>query len=164
MVRCTSALHADIHSVYGCVLQTCMVAFSQLALCPSSSYSSTQVQTMLAEEGEALKQLAPLDCSLQNINQLRTANPAGTSSSYAAAGDSSSSEPGMGSSGSGGAGYTRSAGAGRAKPVQASYGQLMNMRAKELKRLLQEHGVDSSDCFEKEELVKRVLEKCTLAA
>jgi hypothetical protein len=40
----------------------------------------------------------------------------------------------------------------------------MSMRVKELKRLLQEHGVDSSDCFEKEELVKRVLERCTAAA
>lgn len=50
------------------------------------------------------------------------------------------------------------------KPVHASYGQLMGMRVRELKRLLQEHGVDSADCFEKEELVKRVLERCTLSA
>jgi hypothetical protein len=40
----------------------------------------------------------------------------------------------------------------------------MGMRVKELKRLLQEHGIDSSDCFEKEELVKRVLERCTVGA
>eukprot|EP00878_Enallax_costatus_P045239 GHUV01054292.1.p1 GENE.GHUV01054292.1~~GHUV01054292.1.p1 ORF type:complete len:150 (-),score=47.95 GHUV01054292.1:27-476(-) len=149
-------------------MQTCMVAFTQLACCPSSQYSSAQVQTLLAEEGEALKRLAPLDCSLQNIGQLRTVSAeaaAGTSSypqpgSYSSAGRGSSSS----TSGSSGNGYGRPASPGRAKLVQASYNQLMNMRVKELKRLLQEHGVDSSDCFEKEELVKRVLERCTLAA
>eukprot|EP00878_Enallax_costatus_P023282 GHUV01024754.1.p1 GENE.GHUV01024754.1~~GHUV01024754.1.p1 ORF type:complete len:450 (+),score=105.64 GHUV01024754.1:136-1350(+) len=150
------------------ITQTCMVAFTQLACCPSSQYSSAQVQTLLAEEGEALKRLAPLDCSLQNIGQLRTVSAeaaAGTSSypqpgSYSSAGRGSSSS----TSGSSGNGYGRPASPGRAKLVQASYNQLMNMRVKELKRLLQEHGVDSSDCFEKEELVKRVLERCTLAA
>jgi predicted HTH domain antitoxin len=45
--------------------------------------------------------------------------------------------------------------------VQASYHQLMAMRVGELKRLLQEHGVPSNDCYEKEELVRRVLERCT---
>lgn len=138
------------------LLQTCMVAFTQLALCPDAQYSSAQVQTLLAEEGEALKRLAPLDCNLQNIGQLRTATAAG---SYAqSAGGSSAAAARNGS------GYTCAASPGRAKPVQASYSQLMGMRVRELKRLLQEHGVDSSDCFEKEELVKRVLERCALAA
>lgn len=50
------------------------------------------------------------------------------------------------------------------KPVQASYEQLMGMRAGELKRLLQEHGVSHSDCFEKQELVVRILERCTAPA
>ena len=140
-----------------------MVAFTQLACCPSSQYSSTQVQSLLAEEGEALKRLAPLDCSLQNMGQLRTTSAGATpgTSSDTHAGNYSGAGRGSGSSGNG---YGRPASPGQAKPVQASYSQLMGMRVKELKRLLQEHGVDSSDCFEKEELVKRVLERCTLAA
>ncbi|WIA38246.1 hypothetical protein OEZ86_001587 [Tetradesmus obliquus] len=57
------------------IVQTCMVAFAQLALCPSTPYNKAQVQTLLAEESEALKRLAPLDYSFQNMNQLRTAAP-----------------------------------------------------------------------------------------
>jgi hypothetical protein len=137
------------------VLQTCMVAFAQLALCPSTPYNSAQVQTLLAEESEALKRLAPLDCSFQNMNQLRTAAPPPPPGSAAAAANGSSR-----------AGYSSSGSSSRQgpKPVQASYGQLMGMRVRELKRLLQEHGVDSADCFEKEALVRRVLERCTLSA
>jgi hypothetical protein len=136
-----------------------MVAFAQLALCPSTPYNSAQVQTLLAEESEALKRLAPLDCSFQNMNQLRTAAPPPPPGSGAAAAAAAN--------GSTRAGYSSSSSSSsRAapKPVQASYGQLMGMRVRELKRLLQEHGVDSADCFEKEELVKRVLERCTLSA
>lgn len=142
-----------------------MISFTQLAICPPQPYSSSQVQTLLAEEAVALQKLAALDSTLKNLSQLRTSSAgvgatAGTSGT--AAGSSSSrtyagSQPRQQ--------QTAGAGAGtRAKPVQASYGQLMAMRVKELKRLLQEHGVDSSDCFEKEELVKRVLERCTAAA
>lgn len=151
-----------------------MVAFAQLALCPTTPHSSAQVQTLLAEESEALKRLAPIDVSFKNMNQLRTAAP-GDSPSAAAGGGSfeyagSSTASGSSSSGSGTSWSGSSSGtagrsaAGRPKPVQANYSQLMGMRVKELKRLLQEHGVDSSDCFEKEELVKRVLQRCTLSA
>ncbi|GFR47543.1 hypothetical protein Agub_g9265 [Astrephomene gubernaculifera] len=38
--------------------------------------------------------------------------------------------------------------------------QLQGMRARELKALLQERGVECSDCFEKEDLVRRILERC----
>lgn len=148
-------------------MQTCMIAFTQLACCPSSQYSSAQVQTLLAAESEALKRLAALDYSLQNIGQLRTsaAEAAASTGSYAQAGSSNSAQQGRSStSRSSIRDDGRTASAERPKPVKASYGQLMGMRAKELKRLLQEHGVDSSDCFEKEELVNRVLERCTLAA
>uniref|UniRef100_A0A383VW28 ARMET C-terminal domain-containing protein n=1 Tax=Tetradesmus obliquus TaxID=3088 RepID=A0A383VW28_TETOB len=145
------------------ITQTCMVAFAQLALCPSTPYNSAQVQTLLAEESEALKRLAPLDCSFQNMNQLRTAAPPPSPGAAAASngGSSSSSTRACYSSA---AGSSSSSSRPGPKPVQASYGQLMGMRVRELKRLLQEHGVDSADCFEKEELVKRVLERCTLSA
>ena len=152
-------------------LQTAVISFTQLAICPPQPYSSSQVQTLLAEEAVALQKLAALDSTLKNLSQLRTssagvATTAGTSGTAAGSSSSSSrtyagSQPRQQQTAGAGAG----AGAGtRAKPVQASYGQLMAMRVKELKRLLQEHGVDSSDCFEKEELVKRVLERCTAAA
>lgn len=124
----------------------------QLAVCPPQPYSSSQVQTLLAEEANALQRLAPLDSSFKNFPQLRT------STAGAAAGTSSSSPPPPPPRSQPAAAAGSSV---RAKPVQASYGQLMGMRVKELKRLLQEHGVDSSDCFEKEELVKRVLDRCT---
>jgi hypothetical protein len=113
------------------------------------------VQTLLAEEASALQRVAPLDSSFKNFSQLRT------STAGAAAGTSSSPPPPPPRPQQAAASADGSA---RAKPVQASYGQLMGMRVKELKRLLQEHGIDSSDCFEKEELVKRVLERCTVGA
>lgn len=144
-----------------------MVAFTQLAICPPQPYSSSQVQTLLAEEVSTLQRLAPLDSSFKNLSQLRTSSVGGpaadTSAAYGSSSTSSSSrayggaQPRQQAAAAGG-------GAARAKPVQANYGQLMGMRVKELKRLLQEHGVDSSDCFEKEELVRRVLERCTTAA
>jgi hypothetical protein len=145
-----------------------MVAFAQLALCPSTPYNSAQVQTLLAEESEALKRLAPLDCSFQNMNQLRTAAPPPPPGSAAAGAsyNGSSSRASYSNASANGSSSSSSSSSGRQgpKPVQASYGQLMGMRVRELKRLLQEHGVDSADCFEKEELVKRVLERCTLSA
>lgn len=151
-----------------------MVAFAKLAVCPNQPYSSAQVQTLLAQEGDALAKLAPLQCSFSNFDQLRTS----TAGSAAAAAGSGSSSTGYASSTSPpppppprqqqqqqgattSAAGTSGSSSSRAKPVQASYSQLMGMRAKELKRLLQEHGVDSSDCFEKEDLVRRVLERCT---
>jgi hypothetical protein len=139
-----------------------MVAFAQLALCPNTPYNSAQVQTLLAEESEALSRLAPLDFSFQNMNQLRTAAPPPPPGSAAARNsDNGSSRASYGNAANGGSSSSSRQGP---KPVQASYGQLMGMRVRELKRLLQEHGVDSADCFEKEELVRRVMERCTLSA
>lgn len=146
------------------IVQTCMVAFAQLALCPSTPYNSAQVQTLLAEESEALKRLAPLDCSFQNMNQLRTAAPPPPPGAAAASNGGSSSSSSRACYSSAAGSSSSSSSRPGPKPVQASYGQLMGMRVRELKRLLQEHGVDSADCFEKEELVKRVLERCTLSA
>jgi hypothetical protein len=142
-------------------VQTAIVSFTQLAVCPQQAYSSSQVQTLLDEEAGALQRLAPLDSSFKNFSQLRTSAAGGNGSGSS----TSSSSRGF----EGGAAQQRqrqqqAAGGGtgqRAKPVQASYAQLMGMRVKELKRLLQEHNVDSSDCFEKEELVNRVLQRCT---
>ena len=42
-----------------------------------------------------------------------------------------------------------------------SYEQLMQLRAKELKQMLTERGVDASDCFEKEQLARRIMERCS---
>lgn len=141
-------------------LQTAVVSFTQLAVCPQQAYSSSQVQTLLAEEANALQRLAPIDSSFKNFSQLRTSSAAADGA--AAAGNGSS----RGFDGSAQRQQQAAGGAGggtgqRAKPVQASYAQLMGMRVKELKRLLQEHNIDSSDCFEKEELVNRVLQRCT---
>ncbi|GIL51174.1 hypothetical protein Vafri_7240 [Volvox africanus] len=41
-----------------------------------------------------------------------------------------------------------------------SYDELMRMRARELKAILVERRVDCSDCFEKGDLVKRIMDKC----
>ncbi len=41
-----------------------------------------------------------------------------------------------------------------------SYEQLMTLRAKELKAMLVDRGVDCSDCFEKADLARRILERC----
>lgn len=61
---------------------------------------------------------------------------------------------GAGSSGSGGGG-----GAAQSRSSW-SYEQLMGMRARELKAILVERGVDCSDCFEKQDLAKRIMERC----
>ncbi|KAG2436572.1 hypothetical protein HYH02_011509 [Chlamydomonas schloesseri] len=45
-------------------------------------------------------------------------------------------------------------------PVTQSYEQLMTLRAKELKAILVDRGVDCSDCFEKADLAKRIVERC----
>lgn len=37
----------------------------------------------------------------------------------------------------------------------------MLLRAKELKRMLQERGVECADCFEKEDLARRIVERCS---
>lgn len=148
-------------------LQTAIVSFTQLAVCPQQAYSSSQVQTLLAEEASALQRLAPIDSSFKNFSQLRTSSAAAGGAAAAGNGSSSSStSSSRGFDGSAQRHQQAAAGAGggtgqRAKPVQASYAQLMGMRVKELKRLLQEHNVDSSDCFEKVELVNRVLQRCT---
>lgn len=141
-----------------------MVAFTQLAICPPQPYSSSQVQTLLAEEASTLQRLAPLDSSFKNLSQLRTSSVGGPAATDGDAFGSSSSSWAYGAQQPRQQAAAAGGGASRAKPVQANYGQLMGMRVKELKRLLQEHGVDSSDCFEKEELVRRVLERCTIAA
>eukprot|EP00775_Hariotina_reticulata_P004918 gene4918-5161_t len=140
------------------ITQACMVAFTQLALCPTSRYSPLQVQTLLAEEAAGLQQLAPLDSSFKNMNQLRTCTPGTAAAADKPVSQYSRAGEGVSAGQSAAAGQSRQQ---RAKPVQASYSQLMTMRVRELKRLLQEHGVDSSDCFEKDELVRRVLQKCT---
>lgn len=137
------------------ITQTAIVSFTQLAVCPPQPYSSSQVQTLLAEEASALQRLAPLDSSFKNFSQLRTSSTGSNSSSSNTSSSYAGAPPKQ---------QAAASPSGRAKPVQASYGQLMAMRVKELKRLLQEHGVDSSDCYEKEELVKRILKRCTAPA
>lgn len=47
-----------------------------------------------------------------------------------------------------------------AAPITDSYEMLLRRRAKELKQMLVERGVDCSDCFEKEDLARRILERC----
>jgi hypothetical protein len=137
-------------------MQTAAVAFTQLAVCPDAPRNAGQVQSLLAEEGAALERLGPIACSFKNFTQLRSFTPPGyeqppqPQASYRPPRGARAAGPGA-----------AAAQASRAKPVQLSYSALMGMRAKELKRLLQEHGVDSSDCFEKQELVQRVLERCT---
>lgn len=44
--------------------------------------------------------------------------------------------------------------------MTSSYEDLMKMRAKALKALLVERGVDCSDCFEKADLARRIVERC----
>jgi hypothetical protein len=41
--------------------------------------------------------------------------------------------------------------------VPSSYEQLMGMRVRDLKAMLAERGVDGSDCFEKSDLVRKLL-------
>lgn len=49
-------------------------------------------------------------------------------------------------------------------PVVESYDQLLRLRAKELKAMLSARGVDCSDCFDKESLARRLVERCSAAA
>ncbi|GLC36869.1 hypothetical protein PLESTB_000183900 [Pleodorina starrii] len=67
---------------------------------------------------------------------------------------SSASETASASSGGGGG---RGAGGGRSRWRTE---ELMAMRARELKAILLERGVDCSDCFEKADLARRIVERC----
>jgi hypothetical protein len=49
-------------------------------------------------------------------------------------------------------------------PVSTSYDDLLLLRAKELKLMLNERGIDSSDCFEKSDLARRIIERCSPAS
>ncbi|KAG0024218.1 hypothetical protein BGZ81_007790 [Podila clonocystis] len=46
-------------------------------------------------------------------------------------------------------------------PVHKSHDELMHMHPHELLQILDERHVDHKGCFEKEELVKLILEKCS---
>eukprot|EP00879_Flechtneria_rotunda_P027797 GHRR01029796.1.p1 GENE.GHRR01029796.1~~GHRR01029796.1.p1 ORF type:complete len:271 (+),score=85.64 GHRR01029796.1:292-1104(+) len=145
------------------VTQASMVTFTQLAVCPAAAYTGSQIKGLLTLESQALSQLAPLDYALHNVERLQTAAAAYQAQTASTTGSNSSSQYRPYASSSSSKASSPGPSGNRPKPVQASYSQLMGMRVGELKRLLQEHGVESSDCFEKEELVKRVLQRCTLA-
>lgn len=59
--------------------------------------------------------------------------------------------------GGGGAGGDKKA----VPPVTKSYDELMQLSIKELKALLNERGVGHSDCLEKGDLARRVVERCS---
>jgi hypothetical protein len=44
--------------------------------------------------------------------------------------------------------------------VSTSYEELLALRASALKQMLKERGVACDDCFDKESLAKRVVERC----
>ncbi|KAG2495081.1 hypothetical protein HYH03_006692 [Edaphochlamys debaryana] len=77
-----------------------------------------------------------------------------SSSSYA------SSSGGRASSGSAAASSSSASASSGGGGSKYSYEQLMGMRAKELKAILVAARVDCSDCFEKEDLARRIMQRC----
>ncbi len=81
----------------------------------------------------------------------------------------SSGRAGQGASSSGrqqaaGGGGAAQGGGGAWEPVRQSYEELMRLRARELKAMLVERGVRCDDVFEKEDLARRLLERCGVAS
>lgn len=46
------------------------------------------------------------------------------------------------------------------RDVSLTYEELMGLRARELKAMLVERGIECGDCFEKEQLAARLVERC----
>jgi len=154
-----------------------MLAWMEEVVCPlcsrgpaSGTPGSTNPKSALESEASVIsKRLAPLGYSvLRNIPSPPAGYAAGGASSYASGsydgGGSSSSGSGRGSS-SGSSARTSSASPSSSSssslpPITESYEQLMTKRAKELKAMLVERGVPCADVFEKEQLARRLVERC----
>ena len=166
------------------------MAFGQCVVIRSSDIDVTQAKTLLDITSESIRALTPATSRFTNIQQLgrtgrgqqqqqwETAWAGAGAGGGAGAGsgatrydrsstNSSSSSSSSQSGGGEGSGWKQwsqqqqQTGGGAAGAAAAlSYEQLMGLRVRELKQMLQESGVDSSDCFEKEELARRVVERC----
>jgi len=173
-----------------CCPQTAMSAWAQLAVSPPPSLTLRQLSSELEGVSGLLRSLtpSPLVSSFSGLHTIPLGgdrgggpNTTGSAPSEVQSGGARYTQAGAGSqqNGSGGsyAGSTRrdgdgSAGAGaegaaasrgfRADPVRQSYEELMQLRVAELKSLLAERGMSSADCFEKSDLVRKLLEKCSV--
>jgi hypothetical protein len=173
---------SNIH--FNAVLQSALVAFGQCAVTRSSDLDVTQARTLLDITSESIRVLISAMSRFTNLQQLGRGSTqqqqqqqqqrwgaGGRARQYdARSTDSTSSSTSRSGRGDGFGGQQwaqqqqeGSAGAGFNSGTAGfgmSYEQLMGLRVRELKKLLQESGVDSADCFEKEELARRVLERC----
>jgi hypothetical protein len=119
--------------------QACIVAFTQLALLPLQPPGS-QVAQLLAAQAAALRRTVPLESRLSNWGQ---EGPSAAGSNEGRSAATAAKAAGMGGS-SHATSSNPSVGGWQVKPVRASPAELRGMRVGELKRLLQEHGVESS--------------------
>jgi len=148
------------------VSKAAMIAWFETVAKPAAAGVGVDVravQGLLELEASALRNQAPGTAySLRNLSNLpsRTGSSSNTSSTSSAS--SASSQTGSSASSASGSGAGPSSGPGpRPAPVTASYDELMRMRATELKRMLQERGVPCADCFDKEALARRIVERCS---
>jgi hypothetical protein len=116
----------------------------------SGSSGPTELRRVLDREAASFASMAPgTRCRADCLDQL----PGMASGS----GGSSSSSRSSNSGASGGNGRPSPP---RPPGVAKSYDELIAMRASELKRILNDRGVPCKDCFDKESLARRVVERC----
>lgn len=124
--------------------------------------SGRDVRGVLESEARYISSnVAPLRTNmLRNIPSAPPSSTSQSSSNTARGGgaraSTSTSRPSGSRDGSGGSS------SGRLPPITASYEELMKLRAKELKKMLVDRGVLCGDCFEKEQLARRIVEQCSV--
>jgi hypothetical protein len=131
-------------------LQTAMTAWAQLACKPLQGMDMAALSGRLQSVAGMLQSMAPLDSKFSSLDAL--------------AGSSRSSSRGASPTPPPPPPPPPPPGASQPppyKPVTATYEQLMSRRVAELKRMLEERGISSAGCFEKSDLARLILERCT---
>lgn len=141
------------------MLQAAMIAWGQVGVFPPHERGSISsmggISSILQQEADTLKKLAPITSTFYSLQQLEMGSR--FAASAAGSGDRQGSNGSYSTAGSAGTSSPRTRSNQSNKPVTLTYQQLLSLRAKELKGMLSERGIDSSDCFEKEELARRLL-------
>jgi len=160
------------------IAQSAIAAWSQLAVLPAAGLAAAPAAGAgdeLARERAALMRIAPVACQAFHLETLGGAAAAAAGGSWGAAagaaggggsprgssGRRSSSGASAASGGSdavaGSRGYQGQAGG---QLLDLSLEDLLAMRARDLKKILAERGIDSQDLFEKDALARRAFEMC----
>ena len=127
------------------ISQSAMITFLEtigLISSDSKGEQPSSVRLKLEEEAKAIKRIAPGSNSFLHGSLAQTSSSASSSSGSS----KKTSQPQE---------------AATSSSQRYSYNELMALRASEIKRILGEQGISCTDCFDKESLARRLLERKT---